>query len=221
MNVPDYKPTIMALLFASIWDINALPPAEAPYGWWDETDTQAARLWQNHTRQLNHDYEIARGFDLGMYGPRILNGDPKSSRTSFIATFFYLVLEMGNGEMDVVLIDWLLEQLIDDVSGSEDSLTTDSWMGLLWIWCVLFGAAIAASGKPNNALEERQLAKWTSLYDSKIRAGSQALGIVDWHVVRMSLSQFFGSVDEETDEGLRQIWERAVRADGQEQSLDS
>jgi hypothetical protein len=221
VNVPDYRPTIMALLFASLWDINALPPAKAPYGWWGEADTQAARLWQNHTRQLNLDYEIARGFDPVAYGPRILNGDPKSSRTSFIATFFYLVLEMGNGEMDVVLVDWLLEQLIDDVAEGEDSLGTDSWTSLLWIWCVLFGAAIAASGKPNSALEERQLAKWTGLYDSKIRAGSQALGIADWDVVRRSLSQSFGNVDDETDEGLRQIWERAVRPDGQEQSSSS
>lgn len=201
----------MALLFASIWDINALPPTEAPrYGWWEETDTQAARLWQNYTRQLNLDYEISRGFDPNTYQPRILNGDPRSSRTSFIATFFYLVLEMGNGEMDVVLVDWLLEQLIDDVCAEENNVTANSWAGLLWLWCVLFGAAIASSGKANSALEDRQLARWVDLYNSKIRTGSQVLGIDTWEVARVKLGHFIGHVDHETDEGLRRLWERAV-----------
>lgn len=210
----------MALLFASIWDINALPPAEAPlYGWWEESDTQGARLWQNYTSQLNLNYEIVRGFDPNTYRPRILNGDPKSSRTSFIATFFYLLLEMGNGEIDVVLVDWLLEQLIDDVSGVEGSVVPNSWAGQLWLWCVLFGAAIAASGRANNALEERQLAKWIELYDSKIRAGSRALGLGDWDTTRASLCHFIGNVDQETDEGLRRLWEGAVNVcDGSQAS---
>jgi hypothetical protein len=215
INVPNYQPTVMALLFASIWDINALPPAEAPLdGWWEDTDRQGARLWQNYTSQLNVNYEIVRGFDTNTYQPQILNGDPKSSRTSFIATFFYLLLEMGNGEMDVVLVDWLLEQLIVDVSGVQDSIVPNSWTGQLWLWCVLFGAAIAVSGKANNALEARQLRKWVDLYDSKIRAGSQALGLADWDTTKASLCHFIGNVDEETDEGLRRIWEGAVDMGG-------
>lgn len=213
VNVPDYQPTFMALLFASIWDISALPPREAPkYGWWEENDTQAARLWQNHTKQLNLNYEISRGFDPNTYRPRILNGDPKSSRTCFIATFFYLFSEVGDGQMDVVLVDWLLEQLIDDVnSTNEESIKTSSWSGPLWLWCVMFGAAIASSGKATSLVEERQLRRWIRVYDDKIRLVSRTLALDSWASVRRVLAPFLsgGAPDEEVDRGLKDIWERA------------
>ena len=200
----------MALLFASIWDISALPPTEAPkYGWWEESDTQAARLWQNHTQDLNLDYEISRGFDPNTYRPRILNGDPRSSRTCFIATFFYLFSEVGNGQMDAVLVDWLLEQLIDDVNANQEAIQTSAWSGPLWLWCVLFGAAIASTGKAANAVEEKQLAGWTGVYDKKIKAVSEALGLYSWQSVRNLLGGFVRT-DEKVDAGLMEIWERAL-----------
>lgn len=214
VNVPDYQPTFMALLFASIWDISALPPTEAPrYGWWEETDTQAARLWQNHTKDLDLNYEISRGFDPNTYRPRILNGDPRSSRTSFIASFFYLFSEVGDGHMDTVLVDWLLEQLIDDVYANEGSIQANTWTGPLWLWCVMFGAAIASSGRAANAVEERQLNRWIKLYDERIRMVSRALGLRGWDSARPMLARFVRNMDQDMDIGLKEIWNRAV-ADG-------
>lgn len=199
----------MALLFASIWDISTLPPREAPrYGWWEETDTQAARLWQNHTKDLNLNYEISRGFDPNTYRPRILNGDPRSSRTCFIATFFYIFSEVGSGQMDAVLVDWLLEQLVDDVNANEQSIQRSAWSGPLWLWCVLFGAAIAGSGRASSPVEARQLATWVKVYDEKIRLVSQALGLGSWGSARLLLGTF-ASRDDEVDRGLEEIWERA------------
>lgn len=210
VNVPNYQPTFMALLFASIWDISALPPTEAPkYGWWEESDTQAARLWQNHTQDLNLDYEISRGFDPNTYLPRILNGDPRSSRTCFIATFFYLFSEVGNGQMDAVLVDWLLEQLIDDVNANEESIQTSAWSGPLWLWCVLFGAAIAGSGKAANSVEKKQLGGWVVVYDDKIKVVSQVLGLDSWQSARALLGNFVRT-DEDVGAGLKAIWERAL-----------
>jgi hypothetical protein len=201
----------MALLFASIWDLSALPPREAPrYGWWEESDTQAARLWQNHTKDLNLDYEISRGFDPNTYQPRILNGDPRSSRTCFIATFFYLFAEVGNGQMDTVLVDWLLEQLIEDVNASEASIQSNTWAGPIWLWCAMFGAAIASSGRASNHVEEKQLGRWISLYDEKIKIVSQALGLFSWESARFMLTGFLRNMDDEVDEGLKEIWTRAV-----------
>ncbi|KAF7544717.1 hypothetical protein G7Z17_g9742 [Cylindrodendrum hubeiense] len=155
VNVPGYTPIFMGLLFASIWDITALPPREAPrYGWWEDRDTQAARLWQNHTKELNLNYEISRDFSTTQYIPRILNGDPKSSRTSFIATFFYLCSELGHRYMDVTLVDWLLEQLIDDVNAGEEYLRTTSTV------------------QATNTVEERQLARWREVYNEKMKLTS-------------------------------------------------
>jgi len=215
VNFPDYRPTFMALLFASIWDISALPPTEAPkYGWWEESDTQAARLWQNHTKDLELDYEISRGFDPNTYMPRILNGDPKSSRTCFIATFFYLFSEVGSGQMDAVLADWLLEQLIDDVTVMDEMPLASSWGGPLWFWCVLFGAAIASSGRATSPREEKQLRKWVEVYNSRIVQISRALGIETWDMARAVLRGFMPNLDHEMDRGLYEIWQGAHESIG-------
>ena len=201
----------MALLFASIWDISALPPREAPrYGWWEETDTQAARLWQNHTKELNLNYEISRSFNSGQYVPRILNGDPRSSRTSFVATFFYLCSELGHRHLDVVLIDWLLEQLIDDVNAGQENLKSSTWSQPLWLWCVMFGAAIAWLGKATTLLEERLLQKWRDLYNQKIRMVSCVLGIDSWVSAKAMLNHLCGVMEEDVDQGLQDIWNRAM-----------
>ncbi|KFH49005.1 Sterol regulatory element-binding protein-like protein [Hapsidospora chrysogenum ATCC 11550] len=214
VNVPDYQPTFMALLFASIWDLSVLPPTEAPrYGWWEESDTQAARLWQNHTKDLNLDYEISRGFDPNTYQPRILNGDPRSSRTCFIATFFYLFAEVGNGQMDTVLVDWLLEQLIEDVNANEASIQSNTWAGPIWLWCAMFGAAIASSGRASSHVEQKQLDRWISLYGEKIKIVSRALGLLSWEAARFMLTRFLRNMDDEVDEGLKEIWTRAMARD--------
>ena len=211
INVPDYQPTLMALLFASIWDITALPPRQAPrYGWWDETDTAAARLWQNHTKDLNLNYQVSRELNPDHCVPRILNGDPRSSRTSFIATFFYLCSELSHDHLDVMLIDWILEQLIEDVSIDHDQSAISPWSQSLWLWCVMFGAAIAQLGRPSSMIEQRQLQKWRDLYDDKIRLVSQALGISKWDSARNLFSKTVGSIDDEADKGLKELWDQAL-----------
>ncbi len=86
----DYRPTVIALLFMSLWDMGSLPPREAPrYGWWQASETQSHRLWQGYTKNL--DWEISRGFDPDHnIVVRILNSDPKSSRASYIASAYFL-----------------------------------------------------------------------------------------------------------------------------------
>ncbi|KAF4999454.1 hypothetical protein FGRMN_2476 [Fusarium graminum] len=211
VNVPEYQPTFMALLFASIWDITALPPREAPrYGWWEDLETPAARLWQNHTRDLNINYEISRGVSGSQYVPRILNGDPKSSRTSFIATFFYLCSELGDRYFDVTMIDWLLEQLIDDVNAGEEHLRMSDWTQSLWLFCVLFGASIAFTGRANNVIEERQLAKWRNVYGEKMKLASRELRITNWQSARAMLAAVVGGIDSELERGLEELWNEGI-----------
>lgn len=211
VNEPGFTPTFLALLFASIWDITALPPREAPrYGWWRDQDTQAARLWQNHTTDLNLNYEISRGFNTAQYVPQILNQDARSSRTSFIATFFYLCSELGHRYFDATLVDWLLEQLIDDVNAGEEYLRTSTWTRPLWLWCVMFGASIASTGRATNAVEEMQLARWREVYNDKMRLVSRVLDIQSWDSAKMVLAGVLGTMDEQAEQGLSELWEAGV-----------
>jgi hypothetical protein len=198
-------------LFASIWDITALPPREAPrYGWWKDQDTQAARLWQNHTTDLNLNYEISRGFNAVQYIPQILNQDARSSRTSFIATFFYLCSELGHQYFDVTLVDWLLEQLIDDVNAGEEHLRSSTWTRPLWLWCVMFGASIASTARATNAMEEMQLARWREVYNDKMRLVSHVLGIRSWDSAKAVLVGILPAMDEQAEQGLKELWEEGV-----------
>ncbi|CAH0049104.1 unnamed protein product [Clonostachys solani] len=214
--VSEYQPTFLALIFTSIWDITALPPTEAPkYGWWE-----AASVWQNHTKHLNLNYELSRGFNPDTYKPRILNGDPQSSRTCFIATFFYLVSEVGAGEMDTALVDWLLEQLIDDITTCEQRIGASPITGPLWLWYVLFGAAVADSSRASDVVEAMQLAKWKRVFEDKLSIVNEALGITDWATVRPILAGITRGLDHEGAEDLRGIWEGSTFRNSSSAAID-
>lgn len=210
VNQADYQPTFMALLFSSIFDITALPPRKAPrYGWWEEGDSDAARRWQDHTSDLHLDYEISKGFDPAHQGPSILNRDPRSSRTSFIATFLYLCAEMGHLATEPIVADWFLEQLTDDVDMTQQASTQSLWSQALWLWCVMFGAAIAHSCQPRTPIETRILNRWQNAYADKIRLVSYVLCTTSWQKARKVL-EVAGAIDAETSHSLEELWDKAV-----------
>ncbi len=108
MNL-EFQPTIIALVFTSIFDVETLPPRQAPrYGWWETADNPKERLWLDCTQHL--DYEVSRDFDPQRDIGSVLNNCPQSSKTSFIASFFYILRALQDSYLDSVLTCWLLEQ---------------------------------------------------------------------------------------------------------------
>ncbi|KAF9877335.1 hypothetical protein CkaCkLH20_05035 [Colletotrichum karsti] len=205
----DFQPSIIALLFTSLWDMESLPPRQAPkYGWWEEAETPTDFLWQDYTKNLN--WELSRGFDPERNIATMLNGDPKSSRASYIATFFYLVMAVNDSEMDCVLTVWLLEQLIDDVCDKEAEMISGSFSRSLWFWSVLFGAAIANSGRPITDTGRQQLAKWKAVYAAKLGLVSSVLDLKNWQSAKMALAEVAWSEGSDAESRLRNIWEDAT-----------
>lgn len=209
----DYQPTIIALLFTSLWDMASLPPREAPrYGWWQANETQSDRLWQGYTKNLN--WEISRGFDPDQNIAVMLNRDAKSSRASYIATFFYLFIAMNDSKIDGMLTVWLLEQLVEDVQAMEQDMVAGLFSRHLWLWSVLFGAAVADSAEAPVALDgSTPLDGWRTLYASKLRLVSQILGLTSWEEARQALAVIAWIDGSAGEAGLRVIWERAVSAE--------
>jgi hypothetical protein len=209
----QFQPTFVALLFSSIWDVTHLPPFKAPkYGWWKELDTPAAQLWQSLTKDLSLDYEMSRGFDPNSPKPRILNGDAKSSRASFTATFFYLFSSAGDGRMDVMLLDLLLEQLVDDLETCEEGAKLGVGSETLWLWLAMFGAASIYSATPKDTVEAKQLLGWRVVYEDRIRRASRQIGLRDWVSAKCTMAECMEGVDKDDDRVLEQIWTQAVDA---------
>ncbi|KAK7436130.1 hypothetical protein Landi51_12664 [Colletotrichum acutatum] len=205
----DFQPSIIALLFTSLWDMESLPPRQAPrYGWWEGDETPTDRLWQDYTKNLN--WELSRGFDPERNIATMLNGDAKSSRASYIATFFYLVMAVNDSEMDCVLTVWLLEQLIDDVCCKEEEMIAGTFSRSLWLWSVLFGAAVAYTGRPITATGREQLARWRELYAAKLSLASNVLQLDSWHDAKTVLAEVAWTEGSDAEGRLQDIWEAAV-----------
>ncbi|KAK1674466.1 hypothetical protein BDP55DRAFT_694568 [Colletotrichum godetiae] len=204
----DFQPSIIALLFTSLWDMESLPPRQAPrYGWWEGNETPTDRLWQDYTKNLN--WELSRGFDPERNIATMLNGDAKSSRASYIATFFYLVMAVNDSEMDCVLTVWLLEQLIDDVCDKEEEMIAGSFSRSLWLWSVLFGAAVAYTGRPITATGREQLARWREMYAAKLGLASDVLQLKSWHDAKTVLAEVAWTDGSDAEGRLQGIWEAA------------
>ncbi|KAK0372931.1 hypothetical protein CLIM01_09723 [Colletotrichum limetticola] len=205
----DFQPSIIALLFTSLWDMESLPPRQAPrYGWWEGDETPTDRLWQDYTKNLN--WELSRGFDPERNIATMLNSDAKSSRASYIATFFYLVMAVNDSEMDCVLTVWLLEQLIDDVCDKEEEMIAGTFSRSLWLWSVLFGAAVAYTGRPITATGREQLARWRELYAAKLSLASHVLQLDSWHDAKAVLAEVAWTEGSDAEGRLQDIWEAAV-----------
>ncbi|RNJ55641.1 hypothetical protein D7B24_008350 [Verticillium nonalfalfae] len=205
----DFQPTVIALLFTSLWDLGSLPPREAPrYGWWEASETKSDRLWQGYTKNLN--WELSRGFDPQHNITMMLNSDPKSSRASYIATFFYVLMAVNDSRVDCVLTVWLLEQLIDDICLKEEDMLAGTFSRHLWLWSVLFGAAVASAGLATESEGQRQLDMWRAVYADKIRLVSRLLNLRDWKDTKQSLAEVAWTEGTMAERKLREIWEDAV-----------
>lgn len=205
----DFQPSVIALLFTSLWDMESLPPRQAPkYGWWEGNETPTDRLWQGYTKNLN--WELSRGFDPERNIATMLNGDAKSSRASYIATFFYLVMAVNDSEMDCVLTVWLLEQLIDDVCDKEEEMIAGTFSRSLWLWSILFGAAVANAGRPITAIGKEQLERWRAMYAAKLCLVSTVMQLDSWQAVKTALAEVAWTDGSDAEGRLQEIWEDAL-----------
>ncbi|KAM0522004.1 hypothetical protein ACHAQF_001109 [Verticillium nonalfalfae] len=140
----------------------------------------------------------------------MLNSDPKSSRASYIATFFYVLMAVNDSRVDCVLTVWLLEQLIDDICLKEEDMLAGTFSRHLWLWSVLFGAAVASAGLATESEGQRQLDMWRAVYADKIRLVSRLLNLRDWKDTKQSLAEVAWTEGTMAERKLREIWEDAV-----------
>ncbi|KAI1337744.1 hypothetical protein F5Y15DRAFT_142972 [Xylariaceae sp. FL0016] len=144
-----------------------------------------------------------------------------SSRTGFIACYFYLYVILREATVDGFILNWFIEQLLADVCRTEAAMRRGAYSQSLWFWTVMFGAcATAAAGVRDDPLEEEQMRVVRDIYLDKINAASQVLRLKSWEGAKATLRLFAWEDDFDGETELRAIWEAAVwEDDGQRPKL--
>ncbi|KAI0180090.1 hypothetical protein GGR52DRAFT_568848 [Hypoxylon sp. FL1284] len=148
-------------------------------------------------------------------------GSVDSSRSGFIACYFYLYVIMSEGPVDPFMLSWFIEQLLADVCRTEEPMQKGQYSSSLWLWSVMFGACATAAAKTSDELERSQIKVLRDAYLDKIYVVSQLLRLKSWEAAKSTLRLFAWDDDFDGEMELRAIWEEAVwQDDGRRHSAD-
>ncbi|KAI1484066.1 hypothetical protein F4774DRAFT_405268 [Daldinia eschscholtzii] len=133
-----------------------------------------------------------------------------SSRSGFIACYFYLYVIIREGTVDSFILNWFIEQLLADVCRTEMPMQTGQYSQSLWFWSVMFGACVTMAAKTSDNLERKQMKLFRDAYLDKIHLGSRVLKIKNWEAAKSILRLFAWEDDFDGEMEVKAIWEEAV-----------
>ncbi|KAI1451071.1 hypothetical protein F5Y02DRAFT_14329 [Annulohypoxylon stygium] len=136
-----------------------------------------------------------------------------SSRSGFIACYFYLYVIMREGSVDSFILNWFIEQLLADVCRTEVPMQKGQYSQSLWFWSVMFGACATMAAKTSDDLEESQMKVMRDVYLDKINLVSQMLKIKNWEAAKSILMLFAWEDDFDGEMELKAVWEQAIWGD--------
>ncbi|KAI0115761.1 hypothetical protein GGR51DRAFT_546092 [Nemania sp. FL0031] len=133
-----------------------------------------------------------------------------TSRSEFIACYFYLYMILRENNVDSFLAEWFIEQLLADVCRTEALMQKGQYSQSLWFWTVIFGACAANATKTYSATEEAHMKMLKGIYLDKISAVSQLLRIRNWEGAKSILRLFAWEDNFNGESEIQAIWEEAV-----------
>ncbi|KAI0115236.1 hypothetical protein F4814DRAFT_313023 [Daldinia grandis] len=133
-----------------------------------------------------------------------------SSRSGFIACYFYLYVIIREGSVDSFILNWFIEQLLVDVCRTEMPMQTGQYSQSLWFWSVMFGACATMAAKTSDDLERKQMKVYRDVYSDKINLASRVLKIKNWEVAKSTLRLFAWEDGFDGETELKAVWEEAV-----------
>jgi hypothetical protein len=122
----------------------------------------------------------------------------------------YLSLVLRRGIMSSYVLNWLIEQFLDDADRLSPSVLDGTCHREAWFWTIILGASAVASVEWSNDLEKSQVEIWRRAFDDKIRLGSAVLGLTTWASAQQALKKLGWVESFDGEEEIRQIWERAT-----------
>ncbi|KAI2778946.1 hypothetical protein F4815DRAFT_500921 [Daldinia loculata] len=133
-----------------------------------------------------------------------------SSRSGFIACYFYLYVIIREGMVDSFILNWLIEQLLADVCRTEMPMQAGQYSQSLWFWSVMFGACVTMAAKTSDDLERKQIKAYRDVYLDKINLVSRVLKIKNWEAAKSTLRLLAWEDDFDGETELKAVWEEAV-----------
>jgi hypothetical protein len=133
-----------------------------------------------------------------------------TSRSEFIACYFYLCMILRENTVDSFLVEWFIEQLLADVCRTEALMQKGKYSQSLWFWTVMFGACAANAAKAKSAMEEAHMKILKDVYLDKINLVSQLMRIRNWEGAKSILRLFAWEDDFNGESEMQAIWEEAV-----------
>ncbi|KAI1810981.1 hypothetical protein GGS20DRAFT_579453 [Poronia punctata] len=133
-----------------------------------------------------------------------------TSRSEFIACYFYLYIILREEAVDSFLVEWFIEQLLTDVCRTEHLMQKGLYSPSLWFWTVMFGACAANAAKPSCATEAAHVKMLKGIYLDKITSASRLLKLTNWESAREVLRLFAWTDDFTGESEIRAIWEEAT-----------
>ncbi|KAI0816603.1 hypothetical protein GGR55DRAFT_686123 [Xylaria sp. FL0064] len=136
-----------------------------------------------------------------------------TSRSEFIACYFYLYMILRENNVDSFLVEWFIEQLLADVCRTEALMQKGQYSQSLWFWTVMFGACAADATKAYSELEQSHMKMLKDVYLDKINLVSQLLRIRNWEGAKSILRLFAWEDNFNGESEVQAIWEEAVWGD--------
>ncbi|KAI0911884.1 hypothetical protein F4824DRAFT_485283 [Ustulina deusta] len=136
-----------------------------------------------------------------------------TSRSEFIACYFYLYMILRENNVDSFLVEWFIEQLLADVCRTEALMQKGQYSQSLWFWTVMFGACAADATKAYSELERSHMKMLKDIYLGKINLVSQLLRIRSWEGAKSILRLFAWEDNFNGESEMQAIWEEAVWGD--------
>ncbi len=133
-----------------------------------------------------------------------------SSRSGFIACYFYLYVILREEKVDSFILNWFIDQLFTDVCRTQAAMQKGRYSQSLWLWTVMFGACVTSAGRTDSSLEKTQMNLARDEYLDKISLVSQVLRIKTWEGAKFVLSLFAWEDAFDGESELKAIWEEAV-----------
>jgi hypothetical protein len=133
-----------------------------------------------------------------------------TSRSEFIACYFYLYMILRENDVDSFLVEWFIEQLLADVCRTEALMQKGQYSQSLWFWTVIFGACAANATKTYSATEAAHMKMLKDIYLDKINLVSQLLRIRNWEGAKSILRLFAWEDNFNGESEIQAIWEEAV-----------
>ncbi|TGJ85602.1 hypothetical protein E0Z10_g3175 [Xylaria hypoxylon] len=136
-----------------------------------------------------------------------------TSRSEFIACYFYLYMILRENNVDSFLVEWFIEQLLADVCRTEALMQKGQYSQSLWFWTVMFGASAANATRTYSGTEEVHMKMLKDVYLGKINLVSQLLRIRNWEGAKSVLRLFAWEDNFNGESEMQAIWEEAVWGD--------